>query len=89
VNQNASIELTARHTAPMTMQLLALFKVAAVELSDRFEVAQLVLQPAGTRVRITLDPQSRAAGGSEFETVQVRLDASSRIVEFILNSAAL
>jgi DNA-binding response OmpR family regulator len=89
VNQNASIELTAGQAAPMTMQLVAMFKVAGVELSDRFEVAQLVLQPAGTRVRITLDPQSRNPGGTEFETVQVRLDASSRIAEFVLNSAAL
>jgi DNA-binding response OmpR family regulator len=88
VNQNASIELTARQAAPMTMQLVAMFKVAGVELSDRFEVAQLVLQPAGSRVRITLDPQSRSPGGTEFETVQVRLDASSRIAEFVLNSTA-
>jgi hypothetical protein len=89
VNQNASIELTAGQAAPMTMQLVAVFKVAGVELSDRFEVAQLVLQPAGTRVRITLDPHSRAAGGAEFETVQVRLDSSRRIAEVILNSAAV
>jgi DNA-binding response OmpR family regulator len=88
VNQNASIELTAGQAAPMTMQLVAMFKVAGVELSDRFEVAQLVLQPAGNRVRITLDPQSRSPGGTEFETVQVRLDSSHRIVEFVLNSAA-
>jgi hypothetical protein len=88
VNQNASIQMTAGATAPMTMQLVALFKVAGVELSDRFEVAQLVLKPAETRVRVTLDPQSRSAGGTEFETVQVRLDASQRIAEFVLNSAA-
>ncbi|HYJ06609.1 MAG TPA: response regulator [Chthoniobacterales bacterium] len=88
VNQNASIELTAGQAAPMTMQLVAMFKVAGVELSDRFEVAQLVLQPAGNRVRITLDPQSPSPGGTEFETVQVRLDSSARIAEFVLNSAA-
>jgi len=88
LNQNASIELTAGQAAPMTMQLVALFKVAGVELSDRFEVAQLVLQPAGNRVRITLDPQSRSPGGSEFETVQVRVDSSHRITEFVLNSGA-
>jgi hypothetical protein len=88
LNQNASIELTAQAAAPMTMQLVAMFKVAGVELSDRFEVAQLVLQPAGTRVRITLDPHSRAPGGTEFEAAQVRLDASSRIAEFVLNAAA-
>jgi len=87
VNQNASIQMTAGQTAPMTMQLVAIFKVAAVELSDRFEVAQLVLQPAGSRVRVTLDPKARPAGGTEFETVQVRLDASRRITEFVLNSA--
>jgi DNA-binding response OmpR family regulator len=88
VNQNASIQMTAGQTAPMTMQLMAMFKVAGVELSDRFEVAQLVLQPAGSRVRVTLDPRAHPAGGTEFETVQVRLDASRRIAEFVLNSAA-
>ena len=88
INQNASIQMTAGASAPMTMQLMALFKVAGVELSDRFEVEQLILQPADSRVRVTLDPQARPAAGSEFETVQVTLDASRRITEFVLNSAA-
>lgn len=85
VNQSAPIQFTAGSAAPMTMQLLALFKVAGVELSDRFEVAQLVLQAAGSRVRVSLD---RAGGATEFETAQVRLDASHRIAEFVLSSAA-
>jgi CheY-like chemotaxis protein len=85
INQNASIQVTAGRSAPMTMQLVALFKVASVELSDRFEVAHLVLQPADTRVRVILDPQSRAA--AEFETAQVRLDPTQRIAEFVLNAA--
>jgi hypothetical protein len=89
VDQNASIQMTAGQSAPMTMQLVALFKVAAVELSDRFEVAQLVLHPAANRVRVSLDPQSRAAGGTEFETAQVRLDDSRRIAEFVLQSARM
>jgi DNA-binding response OmpR family regulator len=88
VNETACIQLTAGTSAPMTMQLVAVFKVAAVELSDCFEVAQLVLQPEGSRVRITLDPQSRGTAGTEFETVRVRLDASARIAEFVLNSTA-
>ena len=88
VNETACIKLTAGTSAPMTMQLVAVFKVAGVELSDRFEVAQLVLQPEGSRVRITLDPQSRGTAGTEFETVGVRLDASARIAEFVLNSVA-
>ena len=87
VNEAACIQFTAGSSAPMIMQLVAVFKVAGVELSDRFEVAQLVLQPEGSRVRITLDPQSRGRGGAEFETIGVRLDASARIVEFVLNSA--
>jgi DNA-binding response OmpR family regulator len=88
VNETASIQFTAGSSAPMIMQLVALFKVVGVELSDRFEVDQLVLQPEGSRVRITLDPRSRGSGGVEFETVGVRLDASARIAEFVLNSAA-
>jgi hypothetical protein len=89
INQNASIQMTAGPVAPMTMQMMAMFKVAAVELSERFEVSELVLQPAGNRVRVTLGAQSRATSGTEFETVQVRLDASRRIAEFILNPANL
>jgi hypothetical protein len=87
VNQNASIQLTGGQAAPMTLKLMALFKVAGVELSDRFEVAQLVLQSAGGRVRVNLDPQSRDAG-TEFETVGVRLDSSRRIAEFFLRAVA-
>jgi hypothetical protein len=88
VNGNARIELSAGSAAPMTLQLVAVFKVAAVELSDRFEVAQLVLKPAGNRVRITLDSQPRGTGGTEFDTMRVSLDSSSRISEFVLNSTA-
>ena len=70
----------------MTMRLVAIFRIAGVELSDRFEVAQLVLQPEGNRVRVTLDPQPGGAAGTEFETIGVRLDASARIGEFVLSS---
>jgi hypothetical protein len=85
VDEAACIQFTAGTSAPMTMQLVAVFKVAGVELSDQFEVAQLVLQPESTRVRVTLDPQAGATG-MEFETVGVRLDASARIAEFVLRS---
>ncbi|HEV2841084.1 MAG TPA: response regulator [Chthoniobacterales bacterium] len=86
VNEAACIQFTAGTSAPMTMQLAAVFKVAGVELSDRFEVAQLVLQPEGSRVRITLDPQPRGTTGTEFEIAGVRLDASGRVAEFVLSS---
>jgi DNA-binding response OmpR family regulator len=87
VNQNASIQLTGGQAPPMTLKLMAVFKVSGVELSDRFEVAQLVLQSAGGRVRVNLDPQSHNAG-TEFETVGVRLDSSRRIAEFFLSAVA-
>lgn len=86
MDETACIQFTAGTSAPMTMQLVAVFKVAGVELSDQFEVAQLVLQPESNRVRITLDPQAGGAAGTEFETVGVRLDASARIAEFVLRS---
>jgi CheY-like chemotaxis protein len=86
VNDAACIQFTAGTSVPMTMQLVAVFKVAGVELSDRFEVAQLVLQPESSRVRITLDAQSGGTTGTEFETIGVRLDASGRIAEFVLSS---
>jgi hypothetical protein len=86
VNETACIQFTSGTSAPMTMQLVAVFKIAGVELSDQFEVAQLVLQPESSRVRITLEPQAGGAAGTEFETVGVRLDASGRIAEFVLRS---
>ena len=87
INEAACIQFTAGTSVPMTMQLVAVFKVAGVELSDRFEVAQLVLQPEGTRVRVTLEPQVHGGTtGTEFETIGVRLDASGRIAEFLLSS---
>ena len=85
VNEAACIQFTAGTSAPMTMQLMAVFKVAGVELSDLFEVAQLVLQPESSRVRITLDPQVGATG-TEFEIISVRLDAAARLAEFVFSS---
>jgi len=87
VNDSTSIEVTAKSESAMSMQLVAMFKVAGVELSDCFEVAQIVLKPEGSRVRISLDAQARSLAGIEFETTEVRLDASARIAELVLNSA--
>ena len=86
VNEPACIQFTAGMSVPMTMQLVAIFKIAGVELSDRFEVDQLVLKPEGHRVRVTLDPQPSGTAGTEFETIGVRLDAAGRIGEFLLSS---
>jgi DNA-binding response OmpR family regulator len=88
VNQSASFQVTGGGQAsPMTVELLALFKVARVELSERFEVSQLILQSAGSRVRVNLDPHARTAG-TDFETVAVRLDSSRRVAEFFLSAVA-
>ena len=87
VNETACIQFTSGPASPMTLQLLATFELVGVELSDRFEVAQLILRPEGTRVRVSLDPRSREKGGAEFDTVSVQLDSAARIVEFVLNPA--
>jgi hypothetical protein len=86
LDEAACIQFTAGTSVPMTMQLVAVFSVIEVELSDRFEVSQLVLRPQGSRVRITLDPQPRGTAGTDFETVGLRLDAAGRIAEFVLRS---
>ena len=68
--------------------MLVLSRKPGEELFIGTDITVKVLCIEGSRVRITLDPQGRAAGGTEFETVGVRLDSSGRIVEFILNSTA-
>lgn len=84
LNDTERIQFIAGSGAPMILQLVALFKVDRVELSDRFELAHLVLYPVGSHVKITLDSHLRLTAGQEFETIAVELDESARVVEFVL-----
>lgn len=88
LNESERIQFIAGSAAPMILQLVALFKVDRVELSDRFELAHLVLYSVGNQVRITLDSHLRLTAGQEFETIGVQLDESGRVVELVLKPIA-
>ncbi len=88
VNGRAFVQLTAGMTVPMIMQVTASVKVSEVELSERFEVAQLVLVPNGIRVKAMLDPQSHGAIGADFDIARIALDRSGRITEFVFHLIA-
>ena len=83
LNETAAIQLTSRTSPPMTMQVSATVKVVEVELSDRFEVAQLILQPQSSRFRATLKPDGLGGNGVEFETVRARLDSTAHMAELV------
>ncbi len=83
----SSMELMPAPTAPMRMQLTALFELAGVELSSGFRVAHLILKWRGGKMRVSLQ-QDAAQSGVTFETAQVLLDRSARIAEVLLDAVA-
>lgn len=83
---SSGIQLTPASTAHLTIQLLAAFDLAGVELSPNFGVAHLVLRARGGRVRAILPGQDSKIGIS-FEAAQVLLDPSAHIAEISLDSA--
>ena len=87
-NGSGSIQLTAGASTPMTIQMVTRVKVVEVELSERFEVAQLVLHLEGNRVRAALDPSTGSGYSTEFETARVRLDSAAQIAELVLQLVA-
>jgi DNA-binding response OmpR family regulator len=87
-NGSGSIQLTAGASTPMTIQMVTRVKVVEVELSERFEVAQLVLHLEGSRVRAALDPSTGSGYSTEFETARVRLDSAAHIAELVLRLVA-
>ena len=88
INSKERIQLTSAANAPMTMQLLAHLEIAGVELSDGFQVAQLVLKNRNNTVRVTLDSQAigQEEAGAAREIAAVRLDHSGQIAELLLQS---
>jgi hypothetical protein len=84
LNETAVIQLTAGTSAPMTMQVMAAVKIVEVKLSDRFEVAQLILRPESSRFRAFLTPEASRQSGAEFETIRARLDSSAYLDELVL-----
>jgi hypothetical protein len=87
VNSVKQMQLTPAPHSSMTMHMLASLELAGVELSNTFQIAQLVLKNRTNTVRVTL--KSQAAGqeetGTKCETLSVRLDNSAQIAELLLN----
>jgi hypothetical protein len=68
------------------VQLLAHLELSGVELSNTFQVAQLVLKSTTKTVRVTFSSQSLGPDGTgaTCEAAGVKLDASARITELLL-----
>ncbi len=82
----AAVELTPTASTVMPIQMLAAFRLQAVELTPALEVARLILVARSRRVRVSLDPAT-AAIGAIFDATQVRVDWVRQIEEITLTPA--
>jgi len=85
-NAHEHVQLMSKMNAPMRMQLLAPLELAGVELSNTFQVAQLVLKSRANTMRVTFSSQSAEPEetGVPCEAAGVKLDASAQIEELLL-----
>jgi DNA-binding response OmpR family regulator len=81
----ARVQLTPAGTTPMTMQLSAQLELNSVELTQNFQVAQLILNWPATAVRVTLNPKAPEQSAAIFEMLVERLDSSGRIAQVLLS----
>jgi DNA-binding response OmpR family regulator len=86
-NAHERVELMPAVAAPMKVQLLVHLELSGVELSNTFQVAQLVLKSTTKMVRVTFSSQSLGPDGTgaTCEAAGVKLDASARITELLLH----
>jgi DNA-binding response OmpR family regulator len=85
-NSREHVELMPNVNVPMRVQLLAHLQLAGIELSNTFQVAQLVLKSRAKTVHVTFSSQSigQEETGATCEAADVKLDASARIKELVL-----
>jgi DNA-binding response OmpR family regulator len=81
----ARVQLTPAGTTPMTMELFAHLELGAVELSQTFQVAQLILNWHTNAVRVTLNPKAPEKTAAKFDLRVLRLDQSGRLAEVLLH----
>jgi DNA-binding response OmpR family regulator len=81
----ARVQLTPSGTTPMTMELLARLELNAVELTQNFQLAQLILDWPTSAVRITLNPKAPEQTAAKFEMRVDKLDNHGRITEVLLS----
>jgi DNA-binding response OmpR family regulator len=89
-NAREHVELKSNLNAPMRMQLLVHLELTGVELSNTFQVSQLVLRSRARTARVTFSSQSigQEETGATCEAAGVKLDASARIAELLLHPTA-
>ncbi len=81
----ARVQLTPSGTTPMTMELLAHLELKAVELTQNFQLAQLILNWPTSAVRVTLNPKAPEQTAAKFEMRVEKLDSYGRITELLLS----
>ncbi|MEP6808782.1 MAG: response regulator [Chthoniobacterales bacterium] len=86
---SGGLQITPRPAAHMSIQLLAAFDLAGVELSPSFSVNYFALTARSGRMRVFLPGPSREGGGSIFETRKVSVDSAGRIAEVLLGAVRL
>ena len=86
-NSHENLQLTPTPNGPMCMQLIAHLETAGVELSDTFQVSNIVLKNRTNRVRVTLSEQAITPEktGTICEITSVQIDGRAHIVELTLN----
>ena len=84
----AGIEVKTAATAHMTIQLLAAFDLAGVQLSPTFGVSHFALRARrrGGKVRAILPGHAGFSAGITFAGAHVLLDASAQIAEVSLDA---
>ncbi len=86
-NSHENLQLTSTPTGLMRMQLIAHLETAGVELSNTFQVSNIVLKNRSNRVRVTLSEQAITPEktGTVCEITSVQIDGAAHIVELTLN----
>ena len=81
------VQLTPAGSTPMTVELIAQLELSSVQLSNTFQIAQLLLKWPTNIVRVTLNPKATERTGAAFESSEIKLDNSGRLAELLLKPA--
>lgn len=86
-NSHENLQLTPTPNGPMRMQLIAHLETAGVELSNTFQISNIVLKNRSNRVRVTLSEHAITPEktGTVCEITSVQIDGGAHIVELTLN----
>ncbi len=86
-NSQERVQLTPA-AAPMRLQLVAHLETAGVELSESFQISNLILRNRHNHVRVSLSAEALTAekAGTACEIVSVQIDTAAHITELTLSA---